>query len=282
MSKRELVNRVVGCVLVLVLRRDRIPWAFQAVFLGAFSPKAVTGGMIGSAFQALRIGCSRGVFTNEAGMGTASIAHACADTPHPAQQGLLGILEVFLDTIVICTLTALTILVSGVKIPYGTDAGAALTEEAFSGVLGPWASTAIGVFLVAFALATVLGWGLYGARCAQFLFGKKAWKWFCAAQLPVIVLSAVGDSAALWQLSETVNGLMAIPNLTALALLSPEVVRLTIEYIKSDGKAVSGGTYANFHQCKPLRTLSYEKVPPSGCGSKKRGQKDLPSEHRSA
>ena len=273
---------VILCVLVLVLKKERIPAAFQAILFGAFSPKAVTGGMIGGAFQALRIGCSRGVFTNEAGMGTASIAHAGADTQHPAQQGMLGILEVFLDTIVICTLTALTVLVSGAKIPYGTDAGAMLTGEAFSLVLGNWASVAIGAFLVMFALATVLGWGLYGARCAEFLFGKKAWKWFCVAQLPVIVLSALGNSASLWQVSETVNGLMAIPNLITLALLTPEVARLTIEYIKSDKKNVSGGTYANFHQCKPLRTLSHEKVPPSGRGCQERGKKDLSPEHRPA
>lgn len=270
------------CVTVLILRRERLPDAMRDIFTGAFSPKAVTGGMIGGAFQALRIGCSRGVFTNEAGMGTASIAHACAQTDHPVRQGMLGILEVFLDTVVICTLTALAILVSGVKIPYGTDGGAFLTGEAFSLVLGNWARAVIGVFLVAFALATVLGWGLYGGRCAQFLFGQKAWKGFCIAQLPVIVLSAIGDSAALWQLSETVNGLMAIPNLITLALLSSEVVALTKEYTESDGKAVSGGTYANFHQCKPLRTLSYEKVPPSGYGCQERGKKDLSSEHRSA
>ena len=132
------------CVLVLVLRAGQIPEAFRAVFIGACSPRAVTGGMIGGTFQALRIGCSRGVFTNEAGMGTASIAHACANTSHPAKQGMLGILEVFLDTIVICTMTALAILVSGVHIPYGTDAGADLTEAAFSGVLGSWASVVIG------------------------------------------------------------------------------------------------------------------------------------------
>ena len=270
------------CFLVLIRRAGQIPDAFRAVFLGAFSPKAVTGGMIGGAFQALRIGCSRGVFTNEAGMGTASIAHACAETPHPAKQGMMGILEVFLDTIVICTMTALAILVSGVQISYGTDAGADLTKAAFSRILGSWASAAVGSFLVLFALATVLGWGLYGARCAQFLFGPNAWKWFCAGQIPVIVLSALGDSAALWQVSETVNGLMAIPNLITLALLTPEAARLTIEYRKSDKTDVSGGTYANFHQRKPLRTLSYEKVPPSGCCSKKRGQEDLSSEYRSA
>ena len=270
------------CAAVLILRAEAIPGALYAIVSGAFSPKAVTGGMLGSAFQALRIGCSRGVFTNEAGMGTASIAHASARVAHPAEQGLMGILEVFLDTIVICTLTALTILVSGVSVPYGIDKGAHLAADAFSFVLGDWAAVAVGAFLVLFASATVLGWGLYGARCAEFLFGPKAWKWFSGIQILVIVLASTADTAAVWLLAETVNGLMALPNLLALAMLAPEAARLTKEYIISDGKTVSGGNYADFHQRKPLRTLSYEKVPPSGRGCQERGKKDLPSEHRSA
>jgi len=273
---------VAMCAAVLVLRAEAIPGALYAIVHGAFSPKAVTGGMIGAAFQALRIGCSRGVFTNEAGMGTASIAHASAEVAHPAEQGLMGILEVFLDTIVICTLTALAILVSGVPIPYGRDMGAELTGLAFSGVLGRWASKAIGAALVLFASATVLGWGLYGARCTEFLFGPGVWKWFSAAQILVIVISSVADMADLWLLAETVNGLMALPNLITLAALTSEVIRLTKEYIKPDEKTVSGGNYADFHQRKPLRTLSYEKVPPSGYGCQERGQKDLSPEHRSA
>ncbi len=270
------------CLWVLLRRAEAIPGALQAIVCGAFSPKAVTGGMIGSAFQALRIGCSRGVFTNEAGMGTASIAHASAQVRHPAEQGLMGILEVFLDTIVICTLTALAILVSGIPIPYGVDRGPQLTGLAFSGVLGQWAGTAIGGAMVLFAVATVLGWGLYGGRCAEFLFGPEAWKGFCIVQILVILLSSAADNAFLWLLAETVNGLMALPNLITLAALTPEVIRLTKEYTKSGAKAASGGNYADFHQRKPLRTLSYEKIPPSGNGCQERGQKNLPSEHRSA
>lgn len=273
---------VAMCAAVLLLRADHIPEAFCAILQGAVSPKAVTGGMIGAAFQTLRIGCSRGVFTNEAGMGTASIAHASAEGVRPAEQGLMGILEVFLDTIVICTLTALAILVSGVPIPYGTDAGAELTSLAFSGVLGQWASVAIGAALVLFAAATVLGWGLYGARCAEFLFGPKSWKWFSAAQILVILIASASDTESVWLLAETVNGLMVLPNLLTLAALTHEVLRLSKDDIKPDGKTVSGGNYADFHQCKPLRTLSYEKVPPSGHGSQERGKKDLSSEHRSA
>ena len=270
------------CAAVLVWKAEAVPDAFLAVLRGAFLPRAVTSGMLGSAFQALRIGCSRGVFTNEAGMGTASIAHGSAEGVHPAEQGMMGLLEVFLDTIVICTLTALTILVSGVPVPYGTDAGGELTSLAFSEVLGSWASVAVGLSLVLFAVATVLGWGLYGARCAEFLFGPGSWKWFSFAQIFVIVFSAVADTAAVWLLSETVNGLMALPNLLTLALLAPEAARLTKEYRKPGGKTVSGGNYADFHQCKPLRTLSYEKVPPSGRGCQERGQKNLSPEPRPA
>lgn len=262
---------VLMCLAVLILKADSVPHAFRAIFRGAVSPKAVTGGMLGSAFLALRVGCSRGVFTNEAGMGTASIAHGSAVGVHPAQQGMLGILEVFLDTIVICTLTALAILVSGVEISYGTDMGAALTSRAFSAVLGDWASVAVAIFLILFAEATVLGWGLYGARCAEFLFGHGSWNRFMMIQSMVILISSVADTVAVWQISETVNALMAFPNLLTLAMLAPEAARLTKDYIKSDGKTVSGGNYADFHQCKQMRTLSHEKVPSSGYGSQERG-----------
>lgn len=240
------------CAGVLALRFRQIPAAFSAIVQGAFSPRAVTGGMLGSAFQALRVGCSRGVFTNEAGMGTASIAHAAAEVSHPAEQGLMGIMEVFLDTILICTLTALVILVSGVPIPYGVDAGAELTASAFSSIYGDAAAIVLALALGCFAIATVLGWGLYGARCAEFLFGEKAWNRFVLAQTAAVVLGSVLDTGVVWQLCETVNGLMVIPNLIALAILTPEVVRLTKEYKKSGGITASGGNYADFHQREPL------------------------------
>ncbi len=240
------------CLGILVLRFDALGNALLIIVQGAFSPKAVTGGALGSAFQALRVGCARGVFTNEAGMGTASIAHASADAMHPVQQGLMGILEVFLDTIVICTLTALVILVSGVPIPYGMDGGAELTTAAFASVYGSSAVLFLSGSLVLFAVASVLGWGLYGARCAEFLFGPKAWRYFALAQTGAIVFAAAADTASVWQFCETVNGLMVIPNLTALAALTPEVVRLTKEYKIAGVSYAGGGNYADFHQCKPL------------------------------
>ena len=218
------------CIGVLLVFRRRIPSAFGQILAGAFCPRAVTGGILGSAFQALSVGCRRGVFTNEAGMGTASIAHACAEA-EPAEQGLMGMVEVFLDTIVICTLTALVILVSGVPIPYGVDVGGELTTAAFSQVYGAGASLFLAGALSLFAIATILGWGLYGSRCAQFLFG--GWKGFAAAQTAMVVLGAVLDTQVVWQLSETANGLMAIPNLICLAALTGELRRITKDYNKS-------------------------------------------------
>jgi AGCS family alanine or glycine:cation symporter len=164
----------------------------------------------------------------------------------------MGIMEVFLDTILICTLTALVILVSGIPIPYGVDAGAELTTLAFAAVYGDSAALLIAAALILFAVATVLGWGLYGVRCAEFLFGIGAWKGFVFFQMAVIVLSSVLDTATVWKASETINGLMAIPNLIMLAVMAPELVRLTKEYKKSGKSVAGGGTYANFYQCKPL------------------------------
>ncbi len=268
---------------VLIVRYAAIDDAFCAIFRGAFSPDAVTGGMVGSFLVSLRTGVARGVFTNEAGMGTASIAHASARVEHPAEQGLMGIMEVFLDTIVICTMTALVILVSGVPIPYGEDPGVALTTQAFSSVYGPWSTAFIALSLCLFAFATVLGWGLYGTRCAQFLFGPKSVKKFALLQAVIVVLGAVLNTKTVWILSETVNGLMTIPNLIALAALTPELCCLVREYkISLAPKRANGGTYENLNQCKPLRAVPHAQVSsPGGAGGEKR-QNHLPSEHRPA
>ena len=244
---------------VLVLRFSEIDNAILAIVRGAWDPNAVTGGMIGSAMVAMRIGISRGVFTNEAGMGTASIAHASADVRHPVEQGLMGIVEVFLDTIVICTVTALVILCSGVEIPYGWDVGVRLTSAAFAAVLGPWVSIVLTISLCLFALATVLGWGLYGIRCAQYLFGDGVWKKFVALQIVTVVIGAVLQADTVWLLAEIVNGLMAIPNLIALWVLTPELIVIYRNYLY-------GGSYENFYQRQPMRSISYAYVPPSGGG----------------
>ena len=246
--------------MVLILRFDAIPHAFASIIRGAFSPQAVTGGFVGSALSTLRIGVSRGVFTNEAGMGTASMAHAAARVDHPIEQGLMGIMEVFLDTVVICTMTALVILCSGVPIPYGTDVGVSLTTHSFSAVLGDWTSVFIAGSLCLFAFATVLGWGLYGARCAQYLFGRDVWKKFSWLQAAMVIVGAVLNTGTVWLLSEIVNGLMAIPNLIALAALSPELCRLLLQYKRKTGQVAGGGT-----SCKFLSTPT--AVSPHPCGN---------------
>ncbi len=251
------------CIGVLVLRVEAIPDAFAAIITGAFDPKAVTGGVIGSVFVALRVGACRGVFTNEAGMGTAGIAHAAAEVSHPAQQGMMGIMEVFIDTIVICTMTALVILCSGISIPYGQDLGIQITANAFSAIYGSWVHIPLAFTLCCLAFATIIGWGLYGTRCAQFLFGESAWRKFVWLQAGSVILGAVMNTGTVWSLSEIANGLMAIPNLIILLYFSSELVKLAGNN-KIGTKAATGGTYENFHQCKPLRTFSYAKVPSVG------------------
>ena len=240
------VGYILLCLAVLFLRREAVPGAVRSILKGAFSPGAVTGGAVGSAFLALRVGCSRGVFTNEAGMGTASIAHASAEVSHPAEQGMMGIVEVFLDTILICTLTALVILASGVEIPYGFDAGGELTLAAFTAVCGPGAAVFLAAALCCFAFATVLGWGLYGIRCARYLFGPGSRRWFAGLQTAVVILGALLGTGTVWILAEIVNGLMAIPNIIALARLSPELIRLTKEYEKETRQWAGGGNKCRF------------------------------------
>lgn len=221
---------------VVVFHFQNIPAVFASIFEGAFHPSAVTGGVIGSFFLSMKKGVSRGIFSNEAGLGTGSIAHACADTRKPVKQGLFGIFEVFADTIVICTLTALVILCSGVSVPYGEAAGAELTIAGFTATYGNWVSIFTAVAMCCFAFSTILGWGLYGARCIEFLFDAKVIKPFMVAYSLVAILGATVELGLLWSIAETFNGLMAIPNLIAVFLLSGMVVKMTKEYFAGEGK----------------------------------------------
>ena len=218
---------------VIIINIDSVPSVFRSIFEGAFHPTAVTGGVVGSFFLSMKKGVSRGIFSNEAGLGTGSIAHACADTDEPVRQGLFGIFEVFADTIVICTLTALTILCSGVSINYGVDAGAELTISGFVATYGNWITIFTAIALCCFAFTTILGWGLYGARCVEFIFGEKVIKPFMVVYSLIAIVGATADLGLIWGISDTCNGLMAIPNLIALYLLSDTVVKLAK---KMDGK----------------------------------------------
>ncbi|MCI5898807.1 MAG: sodium:alanine symporter family protein [Hominisplanchenecus sp.] len=221
---------VILAIGVLILNIGKVPSVFYSIFYGAFNPQAVTGGIVGTLFTSMKKGVSRGIFSNEAGLGTGSIAHACADTRNPVKQGLFGIFEVFTDTIVICTLTALVILCSGTGIQYGSAAGAELTISGFTATYGNWVSIFTAIALCSFAFSTILGWGLYGARCAEFLFSNKVIKPFMFLYSLVAIVGATMDLGLLWDIAETFNGLMAIPNLIALFLLSGTVAKLAREY----------------------------------------------------
>lgn len=215
---------------VILLNIQNVPAVFASIFRGAFQPRAVTGGIVLSMFTSLKKGVSRGIFSNEAGLGTGSIAHACADTKKPVKQGMFGIFEVFADTIVICTLTALVILVSGVPVNYGAAAGAELTISGFTSTYGNWVSVFTAVAMCCFAFSTIIGWGLYGARCIEFLFSEKIVKPFMIAYSLVAIIGATVDLGLLWSIAETFNGLMAIPNLIGIFLLSGTAIALTKEY----------------------------------------------------
>ena len=221
---------------VILLNIQNVPSVFASIFRGAFQPRAVTGGIVLNMFTSLKKGVSRGIFSNEAGLGTGSIAHACADTKKPVKQGMFGIFEVFTDTIVICTLTALVILCSGVAVDYGKAAGAELTILGFTSTYGSWVSIFTAVAMCCFAFSTAVGWGLYGARCIEFLFSEKVIKPFMVIYSLVAILGATANLGLMWSIAETFNGLMAIPNLIALFLLSGTVVKLTKEYFAGEGK----------------------------------------------
>jgi AGCS family alanine or glycine:cation symporter len=226
---------IILAIGVVLLNAKNVPAVFASIFKGAFNPASVTGGVIGSFFMSMKKGVSRGIFSNEAGLGTGSIAHACADTRKPVKQGFFGIFEVFVDTIVICTLTALVILCSKVPVNYGSAAGAELTISGFTSTYGGWVSIFTAVAMCCFAFSTIIGWGLYGTRCIEFLFGSKANKPFMVLYSLIAVVGATMDLGLMWGIAETFNGLMAIPNLIAVFLLSGVVVKLVKEYFAGEG-----------------------------------------------
>ena len=221
---------VLLCIVALWHRKDKVFDALYSIVYGAFHPQALTGGIVGSFFVCLRVGAARGVFTNEAGMGTAAMAHGTAKVTEPLEQGMMGIIEVFVDTILICTLTALVILTSGIKITYGMDLGIGLTTQAFVSVFGQWVSVFLSVALCLFAIATIFGWGLYGIQCFSFLFGYDQLKRFVFLQACMAVIASIMQTQTLWLMAEIVNGLMAIPNLIILAKLAPEFVIMLQSY----------------------------------------------------
>ncbi len=213
---------LLGSLGVIAVHHQNLGPVFRSIFLGAFTPQAVTGGAAGIGLQqTIRWGVSRGVFSNEAGLGSAPIVHGMAEA-EPEQQGLMGVFEVFVDTIVLCTLTALTILCSGISLPYGEASGAELASRALQTTYGGIAPGLLAVVLALLALTSIISWNLYGSRCAAFLWGSRGERWYRVLFPSVMILGAVMEVSAAWTAADLCNGLMALPNLLVLLAMVPK------------------------------------------------------------
>ncbi len=227
---------ILASLTVIIVNATEIPYVFSVIVKGAFDPSSVAGGLAGVGIKtAITKGVGRGIFSNEAGLGSAPIAHAAADVDHPVKQGIFGVFEVFMDTIIVCTMTAMVVLLGvGVEnIEYGNDIGANLTINGFESVFGSgFPAVAVAICLTMFALSTVLTWSLYGTRCVEFLFGYKASKVYQVIFCAFACIAGNIELSLAWAIADTLNGLMAIPNLIGVALLSPVVIKLCKEYFQ--------------------------------------------------
>ncbi len=220
-----------GALFVILTHIDQVPGALLLIVSSAFTETAAVGGFAGTAvWAAIRFGVARGVFSNEAGLGSAPIAHAAAKTNNPVQQGMVAMLGTFIDTLIVCTMTALVIVMTDVW--SSGETGATLSTLAFNAAMPGWGGYIVVLGLVVFAFTTILGWSYYGERCAEYLFGVKViWPyrviWLCA-----IPVGAMGKLGIIWLMADVMNGLMAIPNLLALGLLSPVIFKMTQDYLK--------------------------------------------------
>lgn len=219
---------------VILLNFKRIPGVFYSIIYGAFNPSAFTGGVVGSVFLSMQKGVSRNFLKRSRAWNRFHCSCLCR-YKETCKTGIFGIFEVFTDTIVICTLTALVILCSNVPIAYGKAAGAELTILGFTSTYGSWVSIFTAIAMCCFAFSTIIGWGLYGARCIEFLFSSKIIKPFMVVYSLVAILGATIDLGLLWSIAETFNGLMSIPNLIAVFLLSGTVIKLVKEYFQGEG-----------------------------------------------
>lgn len=224
---------LVAGLVVLSINAAEIPSALDLVFTYAFTPSAAEGGFAGAAvWMAIRFGVARGVFSNEAGLGSAPIAHAAAQTSSPVRQGLVAMLGTFIDTIIICSITGLVIITSG-EWTSGAS-GASLTSAAFAQALPGVGNYLVAISLAIFAFTTIIGWSFYGERCIQYLFGEKVVMPYRVLWIIAVVIGATTSLDFIWLVADTLNAAMAIPNLIALALLSPVVFRLTKEYFEKE------------------------------------------------
>lgn len=219
---------------VILWNITSLPAAIALVFESAFTPVAAQGGFAGAAvLLAIQFGVARGVFSNEAGLGSAPIAHAAAATDSPVRQGSVAMLGTFIDTIIVCSITGLAIVVTGVWT--GDAKGAAMTQAAFSSVL-PFGDKIVAIALAIFAFTTILGWSYYGERCAGFLFGNKSTLLYRLLWVGIIPIGVLSDLNTVWIVADILNGLMALPNLIALVLLSGLIAKLTADYFKNSSR----------------------------------------------
>ena len=225
-----IIAYLTATILILITNFDEIPDAFSLIFLDAFSGTAAAGGFAGATVMAaIRFGVARGIFSNEAGLGSAPIAHAAAKTNDPVKQGRIGMLGTFIDTILVCTMTALVIIITGSWT--SGENGATLTATAFSSAL-PYGNYIVMISLIIFAFTTILGWSYYGERCAEFIFGQRSIIPFRIIWCAAIPIGAITGLEIIWLMADIMNALMAIPNLIALFLLSPVVFKISKEYNK--------------------------------------------------
>ncbi|MDR1079009.1 MAG: sodium:alanine symporter family protein [Propionibacteriaceae bacterium] len=229
---------IIGGLIVLIIHFDQLPAAFGLVFTDAFTGTAATGGFIGSTVaMAIQKGMARGIFSNESGMGSSAIVAAAAKTSHPVRQGLVSMTQTFIDTIIVVSFTGLVIIASGAWQQADQYAGAALTAVAFNeGALGQTGNYIVAISVVFFALSTVLGWSYYGERCAVRLFGIKAQTPYRLIFTLACVVGALWELDLVWNIADVLNGLMALPNLIGLIILSGFIARETKAYLAQDPK----------------------------------------------
>ena len=222
---------ILGTLTVILFNIEKVPATLALIFTSAFSPVAAVGGFAGASIRmAIQNGVARGVFSNESGLGSAPIAAAAAKTNEPVEQGLISMTGTFIDTLIICTLTGLTILVTGVW--SGDLNGVALTQSAFSTVFSYFGPAILTIFLVLFAFTTILGWNYYGERCFEFLFGVRFIWLYRVVFVVMVLLGGFIELDMVWIIADIVNALMALPNLIALLVLSPVVIAETKKYFK--------------------------------------------------
>lgn len=230
------VAYVIASIAVLIINVDALPGAFELIFTHAFTPIAATGGFAGAVVMAaIRFGVARGVFSNEAGLGTAGIAQAAGTTRSPVRSGLIGMMGTFIDTLIICTMTGLAIICTGVWT--SGESGAELSSMAFESAMPGYGGAILTIALVIFAFTTILGWSYYGEKCWEFLVGTRAILPYRVIWVLAVPLGAIAQLNFAWLLADTLNGLMAIPNLIGLLLLSPVVAKLTRDYFSDKQSA---------------------------------------------